>query len=88
MFFRQSLILDARRRPVKLFPRGPRRIALQNELEVILEMEVTHLAVFDGRKTMKPSHICLFLQALDVFGFKTNMLQDIAPVATACGRLR
>lgn len=88
MFFRQSLILDARQRPVKLFRRGPRRIALQNELEAILEMEVTHLAVFDGRKIMKPSHIGLFIQALDVSGFKTNMLQDIAAVATACGRLR
>ena len=86
--FRQSMILDARHRPVKLFQRAPQRIALQNELDAILEVEVTYLAVFDGRKTMKASDIYLFMQAPNVSGFKTNKLPNECPHLAAAGRLR
>jgi hypothetical protein len=80
--------LDPRQQPVKQFRRESRRIALQNELEAILEMEVTHLAVFDGRKTMKPSHIFQFKRALNVSGFKTNMALKDCQRRAAAGRLR
>ena len=64
-----------------------RRIAFQNELEAQLEVEVTYLAVFDGRKTMKASHILLFMQALNVSGFKTNKLRNDCRRCNAFGRL-
>jgi hypothetical protein len=51
-------------------------------------VEVTHLAVFDGRKTMKASDIYLFMQAPNVSGFKTNKLPNECPHLAAAGRLR
>jgi hypothetical protein len=82
------MILDARHRPVKLFQRAPQRIALQNELDAILEVEVTYLAVFDGRKTMKAGHIFLFSRALNVSGFKTNVAVNDCQRHVGAGRLR
>jgi hypothetical protein len=51
-------------------------------------MEVTHLAIFDGRKIMKRSHICPFIQALNVSVFKTNIPLNDCQRRAAAGRLR
>jgi hypothetical protein len=67
---------------------GRLRIALQNDLEAQLKVEVTHLAAFDGRKTMKASHICPFIRALNVSGFKTNIELNDCRFCAAAGRLR
>jgi hypothetical protein len=86
--FRQSTILDGSQRPVKQFRLGSWRIALQNDFGAQVEVEVTHFAIFDGRKTMKASNIYLFMQAPNVSGFKTNKLPNECPRRAAAGRLR